>query len=251
MARGTLHQNEHLIPCGTGSVCLRGCSFPGRPHQPPHPADPDPVCAETLRSGQLHRRLREFRDAGKGRFILATQDVRGRFASRANSCTCVRSARTRDPGDIDESSDAWDTIDWLVKNVAGNNGRVGMFGISYPGFYTSMGMIDSHPALRAASPQAPISDWFAGDDIHHNGAFFLSQNFGFFYWFSKPSDDPLHRQRPPLHLRHPDGYDFYLRMGPLSNSESRYFKGTVPIWTEFSRIPTTTRTGRRGTSDRI
>jgi predicted acyl esterase len=75
--------------------------------------------------------------------------------------------------DTDESTDAWDTVDWLVKNLPGNSGKVGMFGISYPGFYTSMGMIDTHPALKAASPQAPIADWFMGDDLHHNGALFL------------------------------------------------------------------------------
>jgi len=112
-----------------------------------------------------------------------------------------------------------------------------MFGISYPGFYTSMGMIDTHPALRAASPQAPISDWFMGDDIHHNGAFFLSQNFGFFYWFTLKSEDPLHDSGRRFVFGNPDGYDFYLRMGPLANSESRYFKGTVPIWTEFLAHP--------------
>ena len=178
-----------------------------------------------------------FETLAKDGFILATQDVRGRFASEGEFVHVRPFRPDKGPKDIDESSDAWDTIDWLVKNVAGNNGRVGMFGISYPGFYTSMGAIDSHPALRAASPQAPISDWFVGDDIHHNGALFLSQNFGFFYWFTKPSDDPLHDSGRRFVFGTPDGYDFYLRMGPLSNSETRYFKGTVPIWTEFLAHP--------------
>ena len=171
-------------------------------------------------------------------FILASQDVRGRYGSEGQFVHMRPFQAGKASKDTDESTDAWDTIDWLVSHVAGNNGRVGMFGISYPGFYTSMGMIDSHPALRAASPQAPITDWFIGDDIHHNGAFFLSQNFGFFYWFTRPSDDPLHDQGRRFVFGNPDGYDFYLRMGPLSNSETRYFKGSVPIWTEFLAHPT-------------
>ena len=86
---------------------------------------------------------------------------------------------------IDESTDTYDTIDWLIKNVDNNNGKVGTYGISYPGFYTSAGSIDSHPALKACSPQAPVSDWFHGDDMHHNGAFFLAQNYGFFAFFGQ------------------------------------------------------------------
>ena len=114
-----------------------------------------------------------FETLAKDTFILVTQDVRGRFASEGDYVH-VRPFKPAKAGtDIDESSDTWDTIDWLVKHVPGNNGNVGLFGISYPGFYTSMGMIDSHPALKAASPQAPIADWFMGDDVHHHGAFFL------------------------------------------------------------------------------
>ena len=99
----------------------------------------------------------------------------------------------KEPKDIDESSDTWDSIEWLVKNIPHNNGKVGMLGISYPGFYTAMGMIDSHPALKAASP-TPISDWFMGDDINHNGALFLAQNFGFSYWFWQKLEDPMLRR---------------------------------------------------------
>src|SRR6185436_20376203 len=126
----------------------------------------------------------------------------------------------------------------LVKNVPHNNGKVGMFGISYPGFYTAMGMIDSHPALKAASPQAPISDWFVGDDIHHNGAFFLSQNFNFFYVFAQRAEDPLHEDLKSFNFKTPDGYDFFLRMGSLANSENVLLKGRSPEWKEFLAHPT-------------
>ena len=171
-------------------------------------------------------------------FILVTQDVRGRYGSEGQYEHVRPFNPAKGPKDSDESSDAYDTIDWLVKNVPNNNGKVGMFGISYPGFYTSMGMIDSHPALKAASPQAPISDWFMGDDLHHNGAFFLCQNFGFFHQFAQHLQDPLHESAKPFNYKTPDGYDFFLRMGPLGNSESMLMKDSAPEWTEFLRHST-------------
>lgn len=170
-------------------------------------------------------------------FILVTQDVRGRYGSEGEYVHVRPFNPAKGPRDTDESSDAWDTIDWLVKHVPGNNGRVGVFGISYPGFYTSMAMIDSHPALKAASPQAPISDWFEGDDIHHNGAFFLSQNFGFFENFSQRADDPLHGETKRFEFGTPDGYDFFLRLGALTNTDTLYFKGTYAPWTDLLAHP--------------
>ncbi len=174
-----------------------------------------------------------FRTLAKDKFILVTQDVRGRYGSEGEYMHVRPFNPNKGPKDIDESSDTYDTIDWLVKNVPGNNGKAGMFGISYPGFYTSMGMIDSHPALKAASPQAPIADWFMGDDIHHNGAFFLAQNFGFFYSFAQRAEDPLHEDLKPFNFKTPDGYDFFLRMGPLANSDKVLLKGRSPEWKEF------------------
>ena len=178
-----------------------------------------------------------FEALAKDRFILVTQDVRGRFGSEGEYMHMRPFNPRKGPKDTDETTDAWDTIEWLVQNVPGNNGKVGMYGISYPGFYTSMGMINSHPALKAASPQAPISDWFMGDDIRHNGAFFLSQNFNFFYWFELKSDDPLHDDGRRFPFKNPDGYDFFLRMGPLGNSDTVLFKGQVKAWTEFLEHP--------------
>ena len=174
-----------------------------------------------------------FYTLAKDQFILGTQDVRGRYGSEGKYEHVRPYNPNKGPKDTDESSDSYDTIEWLIKNVPNNNGKVGMFGISYPGFYTSMGMIDSHPALKAASPQAPISDWFTGDDLHHNGAWFLAQNFGFFYQFAQHPEDPLHEPLKPFNFKTPDGYDFFLRMGPLGNSDSVLLKGSSPEWTEF------------------
>jgi uncharacterized protein len=178
-----------------------------------------------------------FASFARDKFILVTQDVRGRYGSEGQYEHVRPFNPHKGPKEIDESTDAFDTIEWLVNNVPGNNGKVGMFGISYPGFYTSMGMIDSHPALKAASPQAPISDWFIGDDLHHNGAWFLSQNFGFFYQFAQHPDDPLHDPTKGFTFRTPDGYDFFLRMGSLGNSD-KLMKGESAAWTEFLRHST-------------
>ncbi len=176
-----------------------------------------------------------FRTLAKDTFILVTQDVRGRYGSEGTYMHMRPFNPNKGPKDTDENSDTWDTIEWLVKNVPNNNGKVGMFGISYPGFYTAIGMIDSHPALKAASPQAPISDWFLGDDIHHNGAFFLTQNFDFFFRFAQKIEDPLHEDTRSFNFKTPDGYDFFLRMGPLSNSEKLV---RAPEWNEFLAHPT-------------
>ena len=178
-----------------------------------------------------------FRELAKDKFILVTQDVRGRYGSEGDYVHVRPFNPNKRAKEIDESSDAYDTIDWLVKNIPNNNGNVGMFGISYPGFYTSMGMIDSHPALKAASPQAPIADWFMGDDLHHNGAFFLTQNFGFFYNFAQRTEDPLHEDLKPFNFKTPDAYDFFLRMGPLANSV-KLLKNLGTNWSEFLAHPT-------------
>jgi putative CocE/NonD family hydrolase len=167
-------------------------------------------------------------------YIVAYQDVRGRWMSEGEFVNMRPHRATKSgPQDIDESTDTFDTIDWLIKNVPGNNGRVGMWGISYPGFYAAAGMIDAHPALKAASPQAPVTDWFTGDDWHHNGALQLPHAFNFLASFGHPR--PLPTKKMPERFDHgtPDGYAFFLRMGPLSNANARYFKNDVPFWNEI------------------
>jgi putative CocE/NonD family hydrolase len=139
----------------------------------------------------------------------------------------------RSPADVDESSDTFDSIDWLVKNVPHNNGRVGMWGISYPGFYAAAGMIDAHPSLKAVSPQAPIADWFAGDDFHHNGAFFLLDAFSFFSGFGKPRPLPTPFSSAGFTFGTNDAYRFFLDLGPLSNADARFLGGAIPFWEEL------------------
>ncbi len=171
------------------------------------------------------------------KYIFVYQDVRGKFMSEGEWVEVRPHRKTKSANEIDESSDAYDTIEWLLKNVPNNNGRVGMWGISYPGFYTSMGVIDAHPALKAASPQAPIADWFIGDDFHHNGAFFLPHAFNFFATLGKPRPKPT--SDIPARFQHgtPDGYKFFLDLGPLANADRKYLKAEVKFWNDLMDHP--------------
>ncbi len=167
-------------------------------------------------------------------FIFVFQDVRGRFMSEGEYVNMrPYLANKKGPKDIDESSDTWDTIDWLVKNIKHNNGRVGMWGISYPGFYAAMGAIDAHPALKAVSPQAPISNWFIGDDFHHNGALNLTLAFRFFPAFGLPRPEPIAHWPTGFSIPTPDGYRFFLRMGPLPNANKKYLEGDIAFWNDM------------------
>src|ERR1035437_967290 len=172
----------------------------------------------------------------KEKYIFVYQDVRGRFMSEGeyvNIRPYIQNKKSNQ--DIDESSDTYDTIDWLVKNIDNNNGKVGLWGISYPGFYAAMSLLDSHPNLAAVSPQAPISDWFVGDDFHHNGAFFLSDYFHFFASFGVKRDSLIKEWPNPLRPEVEDGYKFYLNLGPLKNINEKYFDHEIAYWDEVSQ----------------
>ena len=130
------------------------------------------------------------------------------------------------PQDVDDASDTYDTIEFLLKHVANNNGKVGIWGISYPGFYTSASMIDSHPALVAASPQAPMTDLFMGDDGYHGGAFMLSANFGFYAFFHPQTGPQTPKPGPQFDFGTHDSYRFYLDAGNIANLDKLYLKGT-------------------------
>jgi putative CocE/NonD family hydrolase len=130
------------------------------------------------------------------------------------------------PQDVDDASDTYDTIEFLLKHVPNNNGKAGIWGISYPGFYTSASMIDSHPALVAASPQAPMTDLFLGDDGYHGGTFMLSANFGFYASFRPQKEPQTPKQTVPFEFGTPDSYEFYLKAGNIANLERLYLKGS-------------------------
>jgi uncharacterized protein len=167
-------------------------------------------------------------------FIFVYQDVRGRMMSEGEFIN-MAPRKTSKTGllDVDESTDAYDTIEWLIRNIPNNNGNVGVWGISYPGFYAASALIDAHPALKAVSPQAPIADWFIGDDFHHNGALFLAHAFGFLSNFGFPRSKPTTQYETPFSFPTPDGYEFYLKMGPLAEANRRYLKNKNPFWDDL------------------
>jgi putative CocE/NonD family hydrolase len=175
-------------------------------------------------------------------YIFIYQDVRGRWMSEGEFVDVRPDIENKTPKDIDESTDTFDTIDWLLKNVENNNGKVGLFGISYPGFYTSASSIDSHPALKACSPQAPVSDWFHGDDMHHNGALFLAQNFSFFTGFGQFRPTPINNASylKPFKFSTQDGYNYYLNLGGLKEVADNYEKVLgvrIKFWDEMMKHP--------------
>ncbi len=179
----------------------------------------------------------------KEKYIIVVQDVRGKFMSEGIFVD-VRpfNPDKKSPLDIDESTDTYDTVDWLIRNIQGNNGKVGVFGTSYPGFYSTQAALSNHPAIVAVSPQAPVTDWFIGDDFHHNGAFFLMDAFGFYteWGFGSPRPKPT-KPTPDLFQSAytpptKDYYDFYLRTGALPNF-TKLTGDSISFWKELMSHP--------------
>jgi putative CocE/NonD family hydrolase len=167
-------------------------------------------------------------------YIFAFQDVRGQYRSEGVFQVIKPLAREpKGPEDADESTDNYDTIEWLLENVPNHNGRVGQWGISYPGWQTVMGMVDAHPALKAASPQASPADMFIGDDWHHNGAFRIMYSFSWLSGNARRRDGPTETRGARFDYGTPDGYEFFLEAGSAQNIDDLYFRGEVPAWREF------------------
>jgi hypothetical protein len=175
-------------------------------------------------------------------YILVQQDVRGRLMSegdfadirpRADAARRARGDKTA----VDEVTDAYDTVDWLVKNVSNHNGRVGLWGISYPGFYAAQAAVDAHPAVKAVSPQAPVTEWFLGDDFHHNGALCLADAFAFYATFGRARPKPVKKTNWEFDYDTGDVYDFFLKLGPVENADARHFEGKIAFWNELMQHP--------------
>ncbi|TNE58970.1 MAG: CocE/NonD family hydrolase [Bacteroidetes bacterium] len=172
-------------------------------------------------------------------YIFVFQDVRGKYMSEGE----YMDVRPFNPDkksnqDTDEASDTYDTAEWLIRYASGNNGRIGVYGISYPGFYATMAILAGHPAIKAVSPQAPVTDWFIGDDFHHNGAFMLMDGFRFYSGFGKPRPEPTTRgARGFQDWNTPDNYDFFLQAGALPDFNKKYLKGEIPFWNQLMEHP--------------
>jgi putative CocE/NonD family hydrolase len=234
--RANYTKHEEMVPMRDGVRLFtaiyapkdRGRSYPFLLVRTPYSVSPYGVDQYRNSLGPSERYAREG-------YIFVYQDVRGRFQSEGKwvEMTPHRAVK-RGPADVDESSDTFDTLEWLLKNVPGNNGKAGLTGVSYPGFYAAAGMIDAHPALTAVSPQAPIVDLFRGDDAFHNGAFFLAANFGFYTFFNEHKEPQKPKPGARFEYGTPDGYEFFLKLGPLSNANEKYFRFQNPYWTALT-----------------
>ncbi|MCE3228074.1 MAG: glutaryl-7-ACA acylase [Bacteroidetes bacterium] len=174
----------------------------------------------------------------KENYIIVMQDVRGRHMSEGEFMD-VRpfNANKKSQTEIDEASDTYDAVEWLIKNVPANNGNVGFFGISYPGFYSTMAALSEHPAVKAVSPQAPVTEWFLGDDFHHNGAFALMDGFSFYYGFGVPRPKPTKDYWREYDFQTKDNYSFYLKTGALRNF-TKIMGDSIKFWNDMMNHPT-------------
>ena len=173
----------------------------------------------------------------KDGYIIVYQDVRGRFMSEGIFREMTPELEEHKTSkDVDEGTDTYDTIDWLLKNVPNNNGKVGVWGVSYPGFFTTASLLSRHPALAAVSPQAPMSDLWR-DDGWHNGAFFLLANFDFYPGFTNRQDGKPTTGRGSRAPEINDAYDFFLKMGPVKNTNDMYYKDTIRLWSDMLNHP--------------
>jgi putative CocE/NonD family hydrolase len=179
------------------------------------------------------------REFSKEGFIFVYQDIRGKYLSEGEFIANRPYIKNKKSNkDVDESSDTYDTIDWLIDSIPGNNGKAGIWGISSPGFYATSSLLDAHPALVAVSPQAPVTDWFLGDDRHHNGAFMLMGSFSFLSSFGKKRDT-ISTVGPPgfSEYKTSDAYRFYLNAGPLKNFNEKFLHGKSILWNEMMEHP--------------
>ncbi|MFZ4863780.1 CocE/NonD family hydrolase [Sphingobacterium sp. Mn56C] len=184
--------------------------------------------------------LGTFPEMTRAGYIFVYQDVRGQWMSEGNFENVRPTLTKANKLKIDESTDTYDTIDWLIKNIKNNNGKVGMYGISYPGFYATAGLVGSHPALKAVSPQAPVTDWFRGDDFRHGGALFLMDAFRFMYTFDAKRSGPILPEagHPGFKLATKDFYSFFLNMASLEELQQNYLGHTVKFWKDLQKHQT-------------
>jgi len=227
---------EAMIPMRDGVKLYTAIYIP-KDHSHPYPflMERTPYSAgpygDTLYRGSLGPNRTLMHDM----YIFVYQDVRGRYMSEGQFQEMTPAIDKKTKKQTDESSDTWDTVDWLLKNIKNNNGKVGIWGISYPGFYASASLPNAHPAIKAVSPQAPVTDEFIGDDANHNGAFFLLDNFDFDNFFDVKRPVPVKDYGGNIfHVEYPDAYQFFLDLGPLKNSNKpEYFNNQGKIWNEY------------------
>jgi uncharacterized protein len=236
LVRSTYTKYEYMVPMRDGVRLFTAVYVPKNETQKyPFLITRTPYSVGPYGVDQYPPQLGPSEQFQKEGFIFVAQDARGRYMSEGEFQQVRPFNPAKGPKDVDESTDTYDTIEWLLKNVANNNGRAGMIGISQPGFHVAASIINSHPALKAASPQAPTADYYMGDDVYHNGAFMLGANFGFYSSFVPRGATP---ETPKPSVRFdpgtPDMYDFFLRTPvPLARMNAELFGGKAAYWQEI------------------
>jgi putative CocE/NonD family hydrolase len=226
---------EYRIPMRDGKKLFTSVYVPKDASQPyPILMDRTPYNGAPYGEDQYKKHLGPSEEFEKAGYIFVYQDVRGRYMSEGQFIEMRPHLDIkRSSSDVDDSTDTYDTIEFLLKHVPNHNDKVGIWGISYPGFYTSASIIDAHPAFKAASPQAPMTDLFLTDDAYHGGAFMLAANFGFYTLF-RPFPEPAlpAKVAAPFDFGTPDGYDFFLRAGSIQELNKRYLKESNPLFND-------------------
>jgi len=232
---------EYRIPMRDGKRLFTAVYVPKDAAGGPYPflMERTPYDVGPYGEDQYPKHLGPSEEFEKSGYIFVCQDVRGRWMSEGEFQEMrPHIENKKSPQDVDDASDTYDTIEFLLKHVPNNNGKVGIWGISYPGFYTSASMIDSHPALVAASPQAPMTDLFMGDDAYHGGAFMLAANFGFYNFFRPQAQPQTPKPTVPFDFGTPDTYQFYLKAGNIANLDKLYLKGSNWLFNDQAKHTT-------------
>ncbi len=223
-----------MVPMRDGTRLFTAIYIPTQPGRFPILMERTPYSCSPYGESNFPSRLGPNSKLLREPYIFVYQDVRGRYRSEGQFEEMTPAIDDKKGKQTDESSDTYDTIDWLLKSIENNNGSVGIYGISYPGFYASASLPNAHPALKAVSPQAPVTDEFIGDDAYHNGAFFLMDNFDFTTYFEGERIDSGRRYKAIFELNFADAYEYFLHLGPIKNTNNKnLFNHKSKIWDEY------------------
>ncbi|MGL5233193.1 MAG: CocE/NonD family hydrolase, partial [Empedobacter falsenii] len=233
-------KTEQLIPMRDGTKLFTAIYTPkDQTKKYPVLLNRTPYTVAPYGANEYKKSLGNFPAEMREGFIFVYQDVRGKWMSEGEFEDVRPVNKTKNKKAIDESTDTYDTLEWLAKNMKNYNQKAGIYGISYPGFYSTMSLVNSHPTLKAVSPQAPVTNWFLGDDFHHNGVLFLNDSFKFMSSFGVKRPQPITPDKGPKSLEYPikDNYRFYLEGGSVKELKNKYFQDNIKFYNDLFAHP--------------
>nr|WP_291069645.1 CocE/NonD family hydrolase [Empedobacter sp. UBA5924] len=233
-------KTEQLIPMRDGKKLFTAIYTPkDQTKKYPVLLNRTPYTVAPYGANEYKKSLGNFPAEMREGFIFVYQDVRGKWMSEGEFEDVRPVNKTKNKKAIDESTDTYDTLEWLAKNMKNYNQKAGIYGISYPGFYSTMSLVNSHPTLKAVSPQAPVTNWFLGDDFHHNGVLFLNDSFKFMSSFGVKRPQPITPDKGPKSLEYPikDNYRFYLEGGSVKELKDKYFQDNIKFYNDLFAHP--------------